>query len=174
MTRDVPEVGKLDADFKSAGSDARIRAAAPEFTIALHGSVLVLVWHGPTTLLGMQTARELSAPPDVEMTLVLVESVMRPPDPLTKRELSLWAKDFNPRSVAVVFEGEGFAAAALRAVIVGIRALKTTRGTSEIFASVQAATAWLKQNHPGAPGVADLASYVETLRRPRRQRSKRA
>lgn len=169
MIRDVSGVAEADEELRSTGSDGRIQASAPEFTIALHGSVLVLVWHGRTTLLGVQTARKLSAPPNVEMTLVLVEKVMHPPDPLTKRELSSWARDFSPRSVAVVFEAEGFVAAATRAVIVGIRALKTTRGTSEIFASVHAATAWLKQNHPRAEGVADLGSYVETLRRHGRQ-----
>jgi hypothetical protein len=162
MTRDVSQLGTADAD-------GGILASAAEFTIARHGSVLVLVWHGRTTLLGVQTARALSAPPSVEMTLVLVERVIHPPDPLTKRELSAWAKDFNPRSVSVVFEGEGFAAAAVRAVIVGIRALKTTRGTSEIFASVPAAVAWLKQSHPRAHGIGDLASYVDTLRRSRRR-----
>lgn len=170
MTRDVSDVRKLDEALKSAGSDGELRASAPEFTIAIHGNVLVLVWHGRTTLLGVQTARKLSAPPTVEMTLVLVEKVTRAPDTLTKRELRLWAADFNPRPVAVVFEGEGFAAAAVRAVIVGIRALKTARGTSELFASAQAATEWLKKNNPRTPGVADLASYVETLRKRRGQR----
>ncbi len=171
MTREAAGVAKVDEALGNSGPGEGIRASAPEFTIALHGSVLVLVWHGRTTLLGVQAARKLSAPSSVEMTLVLVEKVMHPPDALTKRELSSWAKDFNPRSVAVVFEGQGFAAAAVRAVIVGIRAFKTTRGTSEIFASVHAATAWLKQNHPRAAGIDDLASYVATLRRPGRQRT---
>lgn len=168
MTRDAPNVRKRVEHPALAREDGKIRASAPEFTIAVHGSVLVLVWHGRTTLQGVQAARQLSGTPAVELALVLVEKVTHAPDPLTSRELKMWAAEFSPRRVAVVFEGQGFAAAAVRAVIVGIRALKTARGTSELFASISAAAAWLKKHHSATPGVADLPSYVETLRTARR------
>jgi hypothetical protein len=145
--------------------EPEIRASGPGYTIGVHGGALVLLWHGRASIEGVKAARNLSATDEIQIALVIIEKALPPPSDV-QHEVNLWGRDFSPRPVALVYEKDGFAAAAVRTIMIGVQLFTKKRHASQLFSSVATAIDWLKQRSHQVDGIDDLRHYVEILRSP--------
>jgi len=86
------------------------------------------------------------------------------PDRDTRAELEVLGKELAPRVAVVVYEGHGFQAAAVRAVMTSISLFTRSALPSRIFSSTDDAVSWMRRNHPGMPGVDSVETVLAELR----------
>jgi hypothetical protein len=100
-------------------------------------------------------------------TIILIESGAAMPEAAARAELAGMAKDQATRMLraAVAQEGRGFAAAAIRSIMIGMMLVAQNPFPHKVVASVGEACAWLATD-PRLPreDVAALAAVVEGLR----------
>lgn len=134
------------------------------------GPVLLQIWRDGTPIEGAQAAvaaaKELafSDLPRIA-TLIVVPQGSKLPESDARAVLSGLPTELGRGvGVALAFEGSGFRAAAVRAVLSGIMLLSRHRVPHDVFPSVERAAGWLQPKLVGALDARTLASATRELR----------
>ena len=133
-----------------ASRAAVIHAVTEDYTIMSWDRCLGLVWKKETTVAGMQAYtqvyREVSLryPSGIYLLTVVEEDAPMPPFE-AREAVAVFLRNGagRIRMSAVVHEGAGFRAAAVRSVVTGISMLSKAPFPHRIFATVEQASKWL-------------------------------
>lgn len=133
---------------------AVIHAVTEDYTIMSWDRCLGLVWTKETTVAGMlaytQVYREISLRyPSGIYLLTVVEEDAPMPSYEAREAVAVFLRNGagRIRMSAVVHEGAGFRAAAVRSVVTGIAMLSKVPFPHHIFATVEQAAKWLGTTH---------------------------
>lgn len=148
-----------DEGYSAAHSYVSSRAAilhdvTEDYTIMSWDRCLGLVWKKETTVAGMQAYtkvyRDVSLRyPSGIYLLTIVEEEARMPPYEAREAVAIFLRNSTGRvrMSAVVHEGSGFRAAAVRSVVTGIAMLSKVGFPHHIFATVEQAAKWLGTTH---------------------------
>jgi hypothetical protein len=131
------------------------RRVLPEYAVVVYQGILIQLWRVATSTEGVRLVRKTLAEFDrqIELTMVVIEDGAARPDGSARSELDALGKALAPRFAAVVFEGHGFKAAAVRAVMTSIGLFTRSALPSRIFSNTDDAIQWLMRAYPDVPGV---------------------
>ena len=152
--------------------DVRIEMSNRDVVFALWDRVALGLWRGKTTVSALQRGAEIlkrhvaSCDGPVLLLTVLEENV---PLPVLEARIEMvsflnGANGQVERS-ALVFEGEGFRAASIRAVVAGVSLFSRPAYPSRVFASVGAAARFLANGKQGSPPPHRVIRMVKEARR---------
>ncbi len=156
---------------------ADLLVVEPDYTLAAWGPLIVLVWRA-NTVLGAKAVHNAcrahgSAQPKGACIFTILE-----PDVLLARieardELAALIREGNPyvNASAIVFEGDGFSSATVRALVTGSSLMARQEYPQEVFATVAAAVAWLVPRLEQAGLSCSAAQIVRTIDDVRQRRS---
>lgn len=152
----------------SRSMPSAFRRILPEYAIVVHFGVLIQLWRTVTPVAGVQEVRKTLAKfaDQIRLTMVIIEDGATQPDREARVELAALGKELAPRFAAVVYEGHGFRAAAVRAVMTSIGLFTRSALPSRVFSSTDAALQWMRGHHPDVPGLDSLDSLLAELRSP--------
>jgi len=153
--------------------DVRIEDSTSDYVFAHWDRVVLVVWRGRTTLssvrLGEQVfeqhASRCAGP-------VLLLTIVEPAAPLPALEARMELVAFLRRGAgriersALVFEGEGFRAASVRAVVAGMSLFSRPAYPHRVFSSVSGAARFLAGGKGGSPTPHLLIRAVRDARQP--------
>jgi len=144
----------------------KIHARDDAHAVATWTNVLIAVWRTETRAAALdgvsQALGELvAAHPEVALIQV-VEAGATAPDAEARRAIAAMLRRYadSIRCSAVVFEGDGFQAATLRAVVTGIAILSRPSYPDVVFGSTVAAINWTARHFPG-----DITAFTDEARR---------
>jgi hypothetical protein len=143
----------------------------PDHCIGACRGVLVVVWTGHTTHDGVVASRRSilalgrEHPEGVGLITIVEHNAPMPPGEV-RDEVAKFLKESSDiiKASAVVFEGEGFRAAAVRSVVTGVSMLAKQAFPHRVFAHVDEAASWMGPKLPGAPKGEDLLKDIAGLR----------
>src|SRR5262249_26282942 len=125
------------------------------YVFAEIGDIFVVAWRQVTSVAAAmrmaRTFRQFAAHHDRGVTiLVVIEDSSGLPDAATRDLLARDLKKHEPftRQLALVYEGEGFRAAAVRSIMVGLQMLSKQTVPTKTFANLPAAVKWLADLRP--------------------------
>lgn len=146
-------------------SDINVREWGPGYVYAVHGGVLVQI-NSVCDLLAVRAVREVlrNAQREILATIVVFEGQFQLPNHAAREELDLFAKELGSRPTAVVYEGDGFIVAAIRALHAGYMRLTNQKLRPRTFGTLSEAVSWLAVSVRQGSDLADLESYIVTLR----------
>lgn len=150
----------------------RIFATTEGFTFAAREDVFIALWKRPPSV---EASKHLAAAletfgqsrPDGLVMLVIVNAANDLPDAATREAMARGMKRHETftRAMALVYEGDGFRAAAVRSVFVGLQMLSRQALPTKVFAAVDEAATWLVRQRSGAPMTsAEVISAVALVR----------
>jgi hypothetical protein len=124
--------------------------AEPDFAVGRCGPVFIVVWKVDTTEAGMKRVAELfraAKLPDRVGMLTVVDQAANMPSAEARALGAAFLSRNATRIVAsaVVHEGSGFRAAAVRAVVTGLSMIARQPYPHKVFPEVQPAASWLCQ-----------------------------
>lgn len=136
------------------------------------GPILLMVWRRETTRPGVMKARRAilalaERHPGGLGLVMIVESTAEVPSGEVRSALSQALGDFGPlvRRSALIHEGTGFRAAAVRAIVTGISLVARQPYPHQVFDRVELAVTWVVQGLPrDAPSAEDLRDAIGALR----------
>jgi len=139
---------------------------------AIWRDVFVIIWRRNTTIEGVKACdRTLTeARPDLPKgcgALTIVEPGAPMPSAEAREALSLFLREAGDviQLSAVVYEGAGFRAAAVRSVVTGISLVAKQPFPHKVFATVAAASSWMAPSLPVGPAASrDVIQAVADLR----------
>lgn len=145
--------------------------AERDFAVGRCGPVFIVVWKVDTTEAGMKRVSDLfraaSLPDRIGMLTIVDENANMPSSEARALGATFLARNAN-RIVAsaVVHEGSGFRAAAVRAVVTGLSMIARQPYPHKVFPEVQPAASWLCQSGVSGQGLsaAALARHSLTVR----------
>jgi hypothetical protein len=134
----------------NVSTDWRILRNQADFAIAVYRDVFVLVWRHDTTMEGCAAVRhdlfEMAQTRPKGLALITIVEELAPMPPAESRqELAKILTDASDhiRASAVVFEGTGFRAAAVRSVVVGLTMLARQKFPHKVFGNLPDAASWM-------------------------------
>jgi len=149
---------------------AVIVSSSPDYMFATWRQMMIAVWHGETTLEGVKLADGIyedfaAKNPGGIFVLTIVEEHAPMPDSATRAALSHQLKSGGGKTKysAVVHEGTGFRAAAVRSVVTGITLFSKPPYPHKVFATVLQAANFFAEARP-AFTVKDVTSAVADAR----------
>ena len=152
--------------------DVRIEISTRDCVFAVWEGLALGLWRGQTTVGAMRRASQLLTQHverrQAPVLLLTVVEENAPLPPLEARmELVAFLKAANHlvERHAVVFEGEGFRAASIRAVVAGVALFSRPEYPYRIFGSVGAAARFLTAGKSGAPAPHRVMRMVNEARR---------
>jgi hypothetical protein len=156
----------------TTAAGVEIISMTPAHAIAIWNEFLIQIWRTGTSLDAAlkvrAAAHQLSASQTGSVaTLVVVEPQAAMPDSDARAQLAGMIDDQQGRMIcaALVHEGQGFRAAAVRAVMTGLMALTRQPVPHQVRATVEQACAWFgTERRLNADHVLQLARVVEELR----------
>jgi hypothetical protein len=135
--------------------NVNVEVSTRDCVIATWDRVLLALWRGRTTVAAVRRGGELICQQAAEHGPLLMITVIEEGAPLpaleARMELVTVLKRANgmiDRS-ALVFEGEGFRAATVRAIVAGVSLFSRPDYPHRVFASVGAAARFLAHGKPG-------------------------
>src|SRR5688572_18086563 len=133
----------------------------PEYAVVVYQGILIQLWRLETTTEGVRLVRKTLGEfrQQIELTMVILEDGATRPDRHAREELEALGRELAPRFAAVVYEGHGFKAAAVRAVMTSIGLFTRSALPSRIFSTTASAVEWMRKTYPTVPGV----DTVETV-----------
>lgn len=152
--------------------DVSIDVSSKDFVLAAWDRVFLALWRGKTTLAGLRRAGELvpllfgSRQEPILMLTVIEEGAPLPPLEV-RVELVSFLKRVNgliDRS-AIVFEGDGFKATSVRAVVAGVSLFSRPDYPHRVFGSVGSAARFLAGGKNGSPPPHRVLRMVNEARR---------
>lgn len=158
------------------GSAARVLVLEHDFCLATWGPVFICVWRHETTMDGVHALTQRFADFSHGAAhgaglLTIVEANAPVPEGHVRDSLAGFMKKGagTIRSSAVVHEGSGFRAAAVRGVVTGLTLLARQPFPHRVFATADEGCRWLasslRETAPGAPIDAEqLVDVVRELR----------
>ena len=133
-------------------ASATIQAVDPNFCIASWRQVFAVIWRHETTMAGVLALRStfsafVATNPAVRL-LTIVEARAPLPTAQVRQGLAdfLGQQGAHIKRSAVVFEGEGFRAAAVRGVVTGLTMLARPPYPHKIFGKLSDASVWLSSD----------------------------
>jgi len=149
--------------------NAAIRASTHDYVFATWREIFLTVWCDKTTVEGVQEGRRifaehLKANPSGVLVLTIVDERAPMPDGEARDALGELLKSGakQTKKSAVVFEGAGFRAAAVRSVVTGITVFSRPPFPHKIFGTVDEATQFLEGEGMTA---AQLAGVIADVRK---------
>jgi len=154
-----------------APMDVRIKVSSRDAVFALWDRVALALWRGKTTSGAVRRGSEILAEHAAAwdgrvLLLTVVEENVPLPALEARMELVSLLKNANglvERS-ALVFEGEGFRAASVRAVVAGVSLFSRPEYPHRVFASVGAAARFLGGGRKDAPAPHRVIRMVNEAR----------
>lgn len=145
-----------------------IVAADARYCIATANGTLIQLWRTETPADGVARAIEAirrSTQP-IHSTLIVVQDECALPDPPARKLLEQLTELLKPtcKIAAMVHEGTGFRAAAVRAILTSLAFLTKQAWPYKIFQSVQHGTTWMADQAPDLSGIRQLGRTVTQLR----------
>jgi hypothetical protein len=139
---------------------------------AVHGGVLLQRYYGIPSEESIKNTRAAlqSVLEQFQMSLVIVEDPAALPNQAARAELELLTKVLIPRPVAVVYEGSGFGAAAVRGIVMALNAASPGQVVAKMASSVAQGVEWLKQQGQ-APGLHDFEAFLADVRKRVKERT---
>lgn len=121
-----------------------------DYAIAVYRDLFLLVWRHETTMEGCAAVREelfglaRSRPEGIALITIVEELAPMPPSN-SRQALAKILTDASGhiRGSAVVFEGTGFRAAAVRSAVVGLTVLARQKFAHKVFSNLSDAATWL-------------------------------
>jgi hypothetical protein len=146
--------------FKRKLVEAQLKIVTPDYCIATWNAILILIWRAETTLDAVVAVRrELDAlgrvfPSGIGLLTIVEQAAPVPPGEV-RSALARVLADYGAsiRHSAVVHEGSGFRAAAIRGVVTGLTMLARPPYPHKVFAAIEEGCAWL------AHGLATRAGW---------------
>lgn len=143
-----------------------------DHAIAVWRDVVVILWKRETTLdgvaatgRGVKAALKGSPEGAALMTIVEAGAAMPPAEARDALARQLAEHGEHIRCSAVVYEGAGFRAAAVRSVVTGLSLLAKQPFPHKVFATVNAASAWMAGLLPqGGLPTRDLVQAISDVR----------
>lgn len=140
------------------------------WAVGFTGPVLLQIWRDHTPKEGAQAAVSLagdlghSEAPRIGTLIVVADGSPLPSSEVRALLSNLPTELGRGVGVALAYEGNGFRAAAVRAVLSGIMLLSRHRVPHDVFPSVERAAAWLAPKIGGGLSTTALAQAVHALR----------
>jgi hypothetical protein len=152
--------------------EMKIELSTRDCVLAAWEGVVVGLWRGKTTAAAMQRVGQLVNRYAIErqaplLILTVVEKNAPLPPSEARAELVSFLKGSNGlvERHAVVFEGEGFRAASIRAVVAGVALFSRPDYPYRVFESVGAAARFLAAGRNGTLAAHRLVRMVAEARR---------
>jgi hypothetical protein len=156
-------------------TDAKLLASEADYFAAAWGGLLVMTWRVNTTAHAVSVMRSvfwpiMAAHPTGTAMLTIVEVNAPMPDLPAREAVAGFMRDVGAsvRASALVSEGAGFRAAAVRGVVTGLTMLARQPYPHKVFATVDDAGRWLVPLMPPGsaprPGADALVSAIANLR----------
>jgi len=124
--------------------------STPDALFAAHRDVFIVVWRTDTTqtlvrALGRHVERFSASHREGIAMIVIIEENCAMPDSATREVLATDMKKHESftKQMALVYEGTGFRAAALRSIVVGLHMLSRQRVPTKVVSTVDEGVAWL-------------------------------
>lgn len=150
----------------------RVTSQTEDYTTAVLGAVVVHIWHGETTLEGVSAMfRAVDAQAAQFGKVYGVNIVHHSRAPSAEARAAIGEGMFEHRELigatALVFEGAGFGAAAIRAVVTGLTMAANHPFPYKVFSKSQDALVWLHGLAGGALRATPTAvgADLDTIRR---------
>jgi hypothetical protein len=146
-----------------------VAVVAPQYALGTLGPVLLQLWELDTPIDGARKARELARTLHARgyeqtISLIVVPEQSQLPSEAARKEVGYIPKDLpGCLGLALVREGEGFRAAAVRAIMTGMMAFGQA-APYKIVASVAEGCDWLSKRMPSIQG-ADIQRAKAELHR---------
>ncbi len=152
----------------------RIEESTNQHAFAVWDRVVLAIWRGQTTLSAVRRGeqvveRHAGRHPDRGVLLLTIVEAAAPLPPLECRiELAAMLKRAAGKveRSSLVFEGEGFRAASVRAVVAGISLFSRPSYPHRVFNTVGAAARFLAGGKSGSPSPHMVVGMVHEARRP--------
>jgi hypothetical protein len=155
---------------------AELLGADPDYALATWGSLFIIVWRVYTPVEAVREVRRQANRYAAERRgqlgfLTFVEPGAPTPSSAARAELASLLREASPftRASAVVYEGDGFQAAAVRSVVTGLALLARQKFPHKIFGKTIDASTWMVRELRGVldPSVtpATVVTMTEELRR---------
>jgi hypothetical protein len=160
-----------------------VHAWTRDQVIATWESVIIVVYRFETTMSGAAAAQEVfdalaREHRDGAFVLTVVEENAPMPTPEVRAMMARFLATRAPQIIlsAVVYEGTGFRAAAVRSLVTGLALVSKLPYRHKVFATVDEAASWFRSNSPvaGAWPEHALSNVVAEARNPFQATSSRA
>jgi hypothetical protein len=157
----------------TADRQATIVTFDADHCIATYNGTFVQIWRASTTsraVSGLRSAARAHAArwPGPISAVILIEQAASLPDGDMRKQVAAFWSDLGARLLctAVVQEGDGFRAAAVRGLMTGLMLLSRPTSPYKIFRTIGEASAWVvpQLEKAGERGSSDLAKTLEALR----------
>lgn len=136
----------------SIHSDPDVIKVDPDFALASWNDVFMVIWRVNTTVEGARALRReclgfAAKRPEGIALLTIVEEGAPMPAPESREVIARFLGDASEsiRASAVIFEGDGFRAAAVRSVVIGLTMLARQKYPHKVFAAVEDGATWLER-----------------------------
>jgi len=140
-------------------------AFAAGYSFAIYDTLFVQLWHATATLEGVrQMKRLISEAPKFDAMLVIVDDFTAMPSDGVREEIVRISRALGSVFSIVIYDGTGFKAAALRALITGILAVAGKRSMMGVFTSLAEAHEWAVRQGRRLPDIRALEAMVAELR----------
>jgi hypothetical protein len=155
-------------DSKSNSLTLDVCEVAPEYALGLLGPVLLQSWQLATPEEGARKARALAKSLRQRyprtISLIVVPEQSRLPSEAARKEAGNIPKDLpDCQGLALVREGEGFRAAAIRAIMTGMMSFGQV-APYKIVATTNEGCIWLATRFPEVPAAAIAHAHGELHR----------
>lgn len=169
--------GAIGSSMLDTVEPLRVVEVTPDHTFGCVPGAVLYVWRKATTMEAARTLRQLvreaidQAGTNPGVYLGVVEEGASPPSWGVRKELAETFKDGRDFfcASALVFEGSGFQASVVRAVVAGLALFARQPFPHQVFSEVSVATAWLEQHlaerGPAPRPAGELAEHLRALRR---------
>ncbi len=150
---------------------AEILHSDPDQSLATWNDILVLIWHVNTTKQGVDrldstcSAFAKTRPNGVALVTIVEENAPMPPaEARDAMATFLGRQSAVVKASAVIYEGSGFRAAAVRSVVAGLTLMARQTYPHKVFATVDEGITWLAPLLPVPASKADVVTMLTALR----------
>ncbi len=144
-----------------------------EAVFASFRETFLVVWRTATTValvraMGRHVERFAAAHPSGISMVVVVEEGCEMPDGPTREVMAgdMKRHESFTRHMALVYEGSGFRAAALRSIVAGLHFVSRQKVNTKVLSSVVDAATWLASQPGPNPAAAEIIAAVAEARAP--------
>ena len=157
-------------------TQSRLIRVEDDYALAVYRDLFVLIWRHETTVQGCRSFRDElfrfaeNRPQGIGLLTIVEETAPMPPVE-SRQSIASTLRDASGHIVAsaVVFEGAGFRAAAVRSVVVGLTMLARQKFPHKVFGNLSDAASWMHATLGDALeegfSAAELGDAVDDIRR---------
>jgi hypothetical protein len=148
---------------------ANPKAVCPDYCFAEWRDVFIILWRKQTTMEGVERLMELCNAFAAErphfFLLTVVEMNAPLPEAKVRERLATFLAQHGQKikRSAVVFEGSGFRAAAVRGVVTGLTMLARMPYPHKVFAASREAAGWMRGDDDPSVGGLDSRELLSAL-----------